>query len=382
MSKITYENKETIFESSLPNKNKVTAQDMNEIKNAVNKLTAIKYGTCNSAASTQIKEAQITDGTQLENGDIIVIKFTNTNTYNYTSTNKPQIKIGNTTYNVLFAGASFTGTNSAYMGQANDYLYYMVDGTNLNWLGHSRDNNTTYTNEGLGQGYGTCSTAESTAAKVVTLSSYALVKGGIVAVKFTNGVPANATMNVNSKGAKEMWYKGAKITAGVIKAGDLATFIYDGTRYQMISLDSGTGSGSADTVPIGSIFDYDGATVPSGYEQVSDYDILYSSNTGIGGAGQSVPLSSNPTTYSRIDIIAGESSGGVYTNVYTTYPKYETKYDLSGLYMGVGWASSHDMRIEYTSTSIKITQQKTCGLNTVNTQEDTAYKIIRVIGYK
>lgn len=99
------------------------------------------------------------------------------------------------------------------------------------------DNNTTYTNEKLGNGYGTCATEEATAAKVVTLSNYTLVKNGVVSVKFTYAVPASATMNINSKGAKNIYYKGAAITAGVIKAGDIATFIYDGTQYQLIAID-------------------------------------------------------------------------------------------------------------------------------------------------
>ena len=99
------------------------------------------------------------------------------------------------------------------------------------------DNNTTYTNMSLGNGYGTCATEAGTTAKVVTLSNYALQTGGQVSVKFTYAVPASATMNINGKGAKNIYYKGAAITAGVIKAGDLATFIYDGTQYQLIAID-------------------------------------------------------------------------------------------------------------------------------------------------
>lgn len=96
---------------------------------------------------------------------------------------------------------------------------------------------TTYTNEKLGQGYATCTTAAATAAKKATLSNYDLVKNGVVAVKFDNAVPANATLNVNSKGAKNIYYKGAAITADVIQAGDIAVFMYDGTQYQLLSVD-------------------------------------------------------------------------------------------------------------------------------------------------
>jgi len=104
-----------------------------------------------------------------------------------------------------------------------------------------RDTNTTYTNASLGQGYGICSTASSVSEKAVVLSSYALTTGGMVAVKFENAVSANATMNINSRGAKSIYFKGSAISSGVIDAGDLATFVYDGTRYHLISIDSGSG---------------------------------------------------------------------------------------------------------------------------------------------
>lgn len=98
------------------------------------------------------------------------------------------------------------------------------------------DANTTYTPVKLGLGYATCSTAAATAAKTASLSSYTLTTGGIVAVKFANAVPAGATLNINSKGAKAIYYKGAPITAGVIKAGDTVTMIYS-TYYHVLAID-------------------------------------------------------------------------------------------------------------------------------------------------
>lgn len=98
------------------------------------------------------------------------------------------------------------------------------------------DTNTTYTPPKLGFGYAVCSTAAATAAKAASISSYALTAGGIVAVKFTNAVPAGATLNISSKGAKAIHYKGAAITAGVIKAGDTVTMIYS-TYYHVLSID-------------------------------------------------------------------------------------------------------------------------------------------------
>lgn len=98
------------------------------------------------------------------------------------------------------------------------------------------DSNTTYTPPSLGFGYGTCSTAADTAAKTVSITNYALTTGAIVTVKFTNAVPANATLNITSKGAKTIYYRGAAITAGIIEAGDTVTFVYS-TYYHIISID-------------------------------------------------------------------------------------------------------------------------------------------------
>jgi hypothetical protein len=92
-------------------------------------------------------------------------------------------------------------------------------------------------NASLGQGMGYCSTAAATTAKVVSLSSYELVEGGVVTVEFVYGVPASATMNINSKGAQSIYYKGKAIENNVIKGGDRATFIYYSLRYHLISID-------------------------------------------------------------------------------------------------------------------------------------------------
>ena len=98
------------------------------------------------------------------------------------------------------------------------------------------DTNITYTPPKLGFGYETCTTAAATAAKTASISSYALTTGGIVSIKFDNDVPANATLNITSKGAKAIYHRGAAITAGVIKAGDTATFVYS-TYYHLIAID-------------------------------------------------------------------------------------------------------------------------------------------------
>ena len=94
-----------------------------------------------------------------------------------------------------------------------------------------------YFNSALGIGWGTCDTAEATTAKVVNFTRYIIAANGYVTVKFTYGVPANATMNINNQGARAIYYRGSAIKAGMIKAGDLATFIYASGYYHLISVD-------------------------------------------------------------------------------------------------------------------------------------------------
>lgn len=187
------------------------------------------YGVCTTAAATAAKTVDI-EGFKLAVGAMVIVKFDNANsasnpTLNVSGTGaKPMYRYGTT---ALSTGTTTTGW------YADSVQMFVYDGTG--WI---RDywNNTTYSNASLGQGYATCSTAASTAAKTATLSSYSLTAGGIVSVKFDNAVPANATLNIASKGAKSIYYRGAAITADVIKAGDIATFIYS-TQYHLISID-------------------------------------------------------------------------------------------------------------------------------------------------
>mgnify|MGYP006988825988 CR=1 FL=1 len=103
------------------------------------------------------------------------------------------------------------------------------------WL----NDNTTYTNATLGTGYAVQTNTASATAVTASFASgtYILAVNGVVAVKFTYDVPASATLNIDSKGAKLIYYRGATITDDVIKAGDTATFVYNGTNYILIAID-------------------------------------------------------------------------------------------------------------------------------------------------
>lgn len=86
-------------------------------------------------------------------------------------------------------------------------------------------------------GYVSCSTAAGTAAKTATCSNFKLVTGAKITVKFTNSNSvASPTLNVSSTGAKTIYYKGKAAAANWSwAAGEIVTFVYDGTYYQMVS---------------------------------------------------------------------------------------------------------------------------------------------------
>ena len=91
--------------------------------------------------------------------------------------------------------------------------------------------------------WGTCTTAADTAAKVVTVASaqnFKLIPGAMITFKAPNTNTAqNPTINVNSTGAKPVFYNSAVVTTSNLnKAGQNgrpATYVYDGTNWVWIS---------------------------------------------------------------------------------------------------------------------------------------------------
>ncbi len=191
------------------------------------------YAVCSTAAATAAKTVTVDDSFALVAGAQVTVKFTDAN-----SVASPTLNVNGTGAKPIYRyGTTAVSTGTTTTGWiAGAVQLFTYDGTG--WI---RDywNNTTYSNVSLGQGYATCSTAAATLAKTAALSSYALTANGIVAIKFTNDVPASATLNINSKGAKAIYHRGAAITDGIIKAGDTATFIYN-TYYHLISIDRAT----------------------------------------------------------------------------------------------------------------------------------------------
>ena len=198
------------------------------------RTTAIPMGAVDSTSTSTAFTATITGITELYDGVCVWLKngvVTSEAGYTIDINNLGAKPVYNSnaaaTQNATWFNINYTVLliyNSARVeGGCWDYV-----------VGYNSD--TTYSPVKLGFGYTTCSTAEATLAKVASLNSYALTTGGIVSIRFSNNVPANSTLNINSKGAKAIYFKNAAITDGIIKAGDTATFIYS-TAYRLISID-------------------------------------------------------------------------------------------------------------------------------------------------
>lgn len=83
--------------------------------------------------------------------------------------------------------------------------------------------------------YGTCSTTNTTVEKVVACTGFDLKTGSEITVKFTvTNKAKNPTLNVNSTGAKPIYYRGAAISASYLAANRTYTFRYNGSQYDLV----------------------------------------------------------------------------------------------------------------------------------------------------
>ena len=145
--------------------------------------------------------------------------------------------------------AKFNGTNTITDGPAfgnGTTTYLRNDGT---WATPTDTNNRR-------SFYGTCATAAGTAAKEVTITDttgWELKAGTIIGVKFSNSNSAsNVTLNVNSTGAKSIWYNNAVYTGNSNAICGYASrvnyYMYDGSTY-WIYLHNGIVDSNSDTIP-------------------------------------------------------------------------------------------------------------------------------------
>lgn len=232
------------------------------------------------------------------NGGYITIPFTITTTQSITLTAYKPIYIKGTLAGKLFTPVSTTPLTQTEPTSADGYEYlllgyattttvayllpehpiYAYTGgaftriggkaiTNITRSGTTftatREDNSTFTftqqdtdNDHRRGFYGTCSTAAATAAKVITLantSGWELIAGTIIMVKFTyTNTASNPTFNVNSSGAKNVWYNTALITTSNLNRAGYATrpqlYMYDGTQWVWIGMSAEDNTWNANAI--------------------------------------------------------------------------------------------------------------------------------------
>lgn len=116
-------------------------------------------------------------------------------------------------------------------------------------------------------GYGACGTVAATRQKVVTVApNFKLQTGAVVGIKYTyTNTATNPTLNVNSTGAKNIYYNNARVTTDNLNIAGYANktiyYMYDGTQWRFVS------------------WDYDANNT---YSVISETNIKNSSNTTAG----------------------------------------------------------------------------------------------------
>lgn len=175
------------------------------------------------------------------NGKVDKVTGKGLSTNDYTDTEKNKL-----------AGIDANANNYSLPAAAANTLGGVKVGTNLSIDGNGvlSATDTKYTPQSLGFGHILCTTAESTLEKTATLSEWTLTKNAIITVRFSYNVSADSTLNINSSGAKQIWYNGAALPSGIIKGTDEVTFIYDGTRFRLIAIDKVNPERLSSVVPI------------------------------------------------------------------------------------------------------------------------------------
>lgn len=83
--------------------------------------------------------------------------------------------------------------------------------------------------------YTACYTSASTAAKTASKSNFQLSAGAEIIVQFIyTNTASSPTLNINSTGARSIYYNGTNIPANALAANRVYKFVYDGSYWQLV----------------------------------------------------------------------------------------------------------------------------------------------------
>lgn len=205
----------------------VTTGYISEVKidnGAVQNIGSSAYGECSTAAATAAKTVDMTGFTTLIKGATIHVKFTNSNTVA-----NPTLNVNNTgAKHIKRYGTTAPSTAASNSWNGGSVISFTYDGTywQMNdWM--NTDANTTLS------GIAYSDTVAGTAAKVAKMPGFALSTGQrIILYLATTSSVANATLNVNSTGAKPVKISSTATTASNFTAGYYICN-YDGTNWNV-----------------------------------------------------------------------------------------------------------------------------------------------------
>lgn len=189
------------------------------------------YGTCSTTASTTAKLVTCS-GFDLQQGNIIGILFTTANT-----AATPTLNINGTGAKSIYIGTSTpNSTTNVLKWSANTMVYFLFDGTYYRYITSVAAGSVAQP-RGANTWYGTSSTGATTQAKTSTIDNFVLTQGAVVYITFSTAntyASAKITLNVNSTGAKDIYYNNAVTSSTntlLWSAGETLTFIYSGSYW-------------------------------------------------------------------------------------------------------------------------------------------------------
>lgn len=199
----------------------------------------IFYGTCTTAAATAQKTVDCVEYDQLKNGDMIVVKFSVTNTGAVTDLT---LNVNNTGAKSIRKLYNSTGaSNLAAAGELNKDGIAVFVYNGAYWLLTNADYNSTYWYTSV-----YCSTAGGTAAKTASVSGAQELTGSKyfqVCIIYPNAAESALTLNINGQGAKPIYINGSISSASncTLPRGCYLVY-YDGTNYYFRTDDKMTGN--------------------------------------------------------------------------------------------------------------------------------------------
>ena len=187
-------------------------------QDAKNLATAV-YGTCSTDSTVDAKVVICPDFV-LFDGARIQVTFTNANT-----ASAPTLNVNSTGAKPVYINKTVTSDTNLLLWTAGSKMEFVYDGTG--WIAQ----NVPYAL------YGTCSTGASTAAKTATCNEAVICKGTTISINMTNtNTAANATLNVGSTVAKDIYANGTKLTVNSRfnwRANTVQKFVFDGQVWRM-----------------------------------------------------------------------------------------------------------------------------------------------------